>query len=294
MTVRETLNFRVELKLGSQLSKKSRATLVNDLLSQLELEKVADTIVGDVKIRGISGGERRRLAIACELISSPSVLFLDEPTSGLDSTAATGLMDTLRNLADDHDKTIVAVIHQPSQHVFASFDDLLLVSEGKQMYFGPINKVRQYMDQHVSRAPSEMGTAEHILDCISKSLMVGETSQEEAEQRLEKLSSLARSESVDVGISTSTTTTDRSNIKMQRYTGEAGMGPKAGILKQFKLLLTRSLRENFRGKTQLIIKTVQQVSLGLIYGGIYTMGSNQVRCVAMVVVVVMVVIVCHP
>jgi len=82
VTVRETLEFRVELKLGSRLSRKSRNALVLDLLTQMRLENAADTIVGDAKVRGISGGERRRLAIACELISSPSAIFLDEPTSG--------------------------------------------------------------------------------------------------------------------------------------------------------------------------------------------------------------------
>lgn len=82
MTVRETLEFRVELKLGSKISKKARSLLVRDLVIQMKLEKTMDTLVGDAKVRGISGGERRRLAIACELISSPSVIFLDEPTSG--------------------------------------------------------------------------------------------------------------------------------------------------------------------------------------------------------------------
>jgi ABC-type multidrug transport system ATPase subunit len=82
MTVRESLSFRVDLKLGSRMSKKSRDRLVNNLIEQLQLEKAADTIVGDNKVRGISGGERRRLSIACELISSPAVIFLDEPTSG--------------------------------------------------------------------------------------------------------------------------------------------------------------------------------------------------------------------
>lgn len=77
-------------------------------------------------------GERKRLSIAVEMISAPSLIFLDEPTSGLDSTAATALMQTLRDLADAG-KTIVAVIHQPSQHVFAKFDDVLLVAEGKSL-----------------------------------------------------------------------------------------------------------------------------------------------------------------
>ena len=77
--------------------------------------------------------------------------------SGLDSTAATFLTETLRSLADSG-KTIVAVIHQPSQHVFAAFDDLLLVSEGKQMYFGEVSKVRKHMESHGFGAPSEMRT----------------------------------------------------------------------------------------------------------------------------------------
>ena len=156
MTVRETLAFRVELKLGSLLSKAAQAERVEELIQELNLEKAADTIVGDAKVRGVSGGERRRLAIACELISSPSVIFLDEPTSGLDSTAATSLVSALKSLADSG-KTIVAVIHQPSQHVFSAFDDLLLVSEGKQMYFGETSKAREYMNKHVGTAPAEMG-----------------------------------------------------------------------------------------------------------------------------------------
>ena len=85
MTVRETLTFRVELKLGSKkkgLSKSSREQIVDDILQQVNLQDSADTIVGDSKIRGISGGERRRLAIACELIAGPSIIFLDEPTTG--------------------------------------------------------------------------------------------------------------------------------------------------------------------------------------------------------------------
>ena len=60
--------------------------------------------------------------------------------TGLDSTSSTALVSALRTLADSG-KTIIAVIHQPSQHVFAAFDDLLLVSEGKQMYYGPVSEV---------------------------------------------------------------------------------------------------------------------------------------------------------
>ena len=158
MTVRETLSFRVELKLGSHLSPSSRDDLVEDILDQVGLTKSADTIVGNDKVRGISGGERKRLSIAVELISSPAVIMLDEPTSGLDATAATSMMTTLRRMADNG-KTIIAVIHQPSQHVFAMFDDLLLVNEGKLMYMGEVKGVRAHMNLYGCRADPEIGTA---------------------------------------------------------------------------------------------------------------------------------------
>lgn len=77
MTVKETLEFRVHLKLGSRLSQPAREEVVDSLLKQLGLTSAADTIVGNSKVRGISGGERKRLSIAVEMISSPSVIFLD-------------------------------------------------------------------------------------------------------------------------------------------------------------------------------------------------------------------------
>ncbi len=83
MTVKETLDFRVELKLGSKLNKVERDKVVSDLMELLGLTKSQNTIVGNTKVRGLSGGERKRLSIACELVSSPPIIILDEPTSGM-------------------------------------------------------------------------------------------------------------------------------------------------------------------------------------------------------------------
>lgn len=268
MTVRETLNFRVELKLGSRLSKKGRDQVVEELLDQLGLTGSADTIVGNAKVRGISGGERKRLSIAVEMINSPALIFLDEPTSGLDSTAASKLVETLHELATVHGKTIIAVIHQPNQHVFSKFDDLLLVSEGKQLYFGERQHVRSYMEEQGLIPMRETGTAEHILDCITPDPFPGET-EEQAESRIEGLAAAAKAKHINLGIK------GEMKSKHVRHLARSDHGPRANIFVQLKLLLNRSFREVFRSKTTLIVKTVQQVTLGFIYGGIYSLGRDQ-------------------
>lgn len=87
-TVRETLDMTAALRLPRGTAVAARAAAVDAVLRKLDLHAVADTIVGGRKARGVSGGERKRLAIACELLSRPSLLFLDEPTTGLDAFQA--------------------------------------------------------------------------------------------------------------------------------------------------------------------------------------------------------------
>lgn len=189
--------------------------------------------------------------------------YHQQPTSGLDSTAAMQLVKSLRELANAG-KTVVAVLHQPSQHVFSLLDDLLLISEGRQMYFGPRSKVRAHMADHGCRAPAETGTAEHILDCISRAPM-GDETEEEIDDRLNRLAKVAASVAIDTPTKIDESATERGYGAMRR----------AGIFKQFSLLLKRSLRELFRGKKTIILKCVQQITTAIIYGGIYKLGLNQ-------------------
>lgn len=85
MTVLETLTITAALRLPKSATEDEREAAIEEALTTLDLRAVADTIVGDKKTRGISGGEKKRLSIACELLSKPNLLFLDEPTTGLDA-----------------------------------------------------------------------------------------------------------------------------------------------------------------------------------------------------------------
>ena len=86
--------------------------------------------VGNWFLKGISGGEKRRLSIGCELLTSPTLFFLDEPTSGLDAASAYYVMKGIRSLAEGG-RTVISIIHQPSSEVFELFEKLCLLSNGK-------------------------------------------------------------------------------------------------------------------------------------------------------------------
>jgi len=128
LTVYENLRFSAELSLGDE-DVKSIELKVDQTLKRLGLWEIRNLRVGSLMDKTISGGQRKRLNIALELIREPSVLFVDEPTSGLSSRDSEHIMDILKELAL-RGKVIFVVIHQPSSDIFKLFDRLLLLDVG--------------------------------------------------------------------------------------------------------------------------------------------------------------------
>ena len=138
LTVWETLMYIAKLRLPRSFTVEQKAAQVERVILALGLSRCRDTLVGDVSIRGISGGERKRVSIAQELLASPSVILLDEPTSGLDSTTALRLIRTLHGLASGG-RSIMMTIHQPSHRVYQQLDKLMLLSKvSKDVQMGTI------------------------------------------------------------------------------------------------------------------------------------------------------------
>lgn len=108
----EAFKFVTDLRL-SDLSDEERERRVNEIIKNLGLEKCRNTWIGDTRIRGISGGEKKRTSIGLELLINPSIIFLDEPTTGLDSTTSLNLIRFLNKLAKQG-RTVISTIHQPS------------------------------------------------------------------------------------------------------------------------------------------------------------------------------------
>ena len=147
-TVEESLTFVADVQL-SRLPRELRRDIVDRVIDELGLGSIRHNLVGKVaeNSRGVSGGEKKRVAIAQTLISNPDILLLDEPTSGLDSYAASNIVDTLSNLARSG-KTVICTIHQPSSELFQKFDHLILVSCGRVVYSGrPMDSVKYFEDR---------------------------------------------------------------------------------------------------------------------------------------------------
>lgn len=140
-TVFEAIYFSASLRLPQTMSTLSKKNYVFKIMEDLGIINIANRTIGGPTIgRGISGGEKRRVSIACELVTSPSIIFLDEPTSGLDSYSAYTVVQTLSTLAKRYGRTIILTIHQPRSNIYNLFDSLILLSKGNTVYSGPAHK----------------------------------------------------------------------------------------------------------------------------------------------------------
>jgi len=169
-TVLETLIFAAQLRLPENVPTHIKTQRAETVLSQLGLNDIAHTRVGSIEHRGISGGEMRRVSIGIELVAQPDVLVLDEPTSGLDSVSASRMIKLLKNLTTDPESrtTIIASIHQPSSSLYHSFDQVVLLSQGRQLYFGPGGtRPAEFFAKQGRPCPSGYNVADHLLEIAS-------------------------------------------------------------------------------------------------------------------------------
>ena len=164
LTVEEALYFTARLRLPSDYSDEDIHRRITQVLEQLRLVEIRGQLIGSPEKKGISGGQRKRVNLAMELLTDPSALFLDEPTSGLSSEDALVVMLVLRELADAG-KTILLTIHQPSLDAFRLLDNLVVVSRdtgrpgpGRLAYFGPAypDAIR-FFNPEISAAPAGSG-----------------------------------------------------------------------------------------------------------------------------------------
>eukprot|EP00887_Chlorella_sp_A99_P006677 scaffold3.g6677.t1 len=165
LTVEECLRYSALLRLPGDATPRDVAMRVAGTMHELGLAHVADSQVGGGSgIRGISGGERRRVTIGMELVCGPSVVVLDEPTSGLDSFTALALMHTLKEIASGG-RIVLLSFHQPSPAMFNLLDRAYLMAEGHCLYAGPPASAAPWFALQGLPCPPDVAIAEHMLHC---------------------------------------------------------------------------------------------------------------------------------
>ncbi|ROT38353.1 ABC transporter [Sodiomyces alkalinus F11] len=166
LTVRETLRFSAGLRLPSWMSREEKYSRAEDVLLKMGLKDCADNLVGSDLIKGISGGEKRRVSIAVQLLSDPRVLLLDEPTSGLDAFTANSIMEVLRGLAMEG-RTLILTIHQARSDLYKHFGNVLLLARGGiPAYAGPAGEMMTYLNRLGFDCPSHTNPADFALDLV--------------------------------------------------------------------------------------------------------------------------------
>ncbi|KAL2040271.1 hypothetical protein N7G274_007174 [Stereocaulon virgatum] len=180
LTVHETIMTSALLRLPRDMNISIKEQRVYEVERQLGIYAIKDQLIGSEEGngRGVSGGEKRRVGIACELVTSPSILFLDEPTSGLDAFNAFNVVECLVTLAKNYNRTVIFTIHQPRSNIVALFDHLVLLAKGRAVYSGPYASCQNYFDHIGYTCPPGFNIADYLVDLT----MHAETSHTPAEE----------------------------------------------------------------------------------------------------------------
>ncbi|KAF0692215.1 Aste57867_16686 [Aphanomyces stellatus] len=253
LTVEEHLQFQAQLRMGNSCTVEQRNERVQFVIDELGLRKCKDTRIGNQRVRGISGGERKRLSFATEILTNPSLLFVDEPTSGLDSFMAEQVMLQLQKLAREG-RTILVTIHQPSSELFALFDSLYLLSNGRTVYFGKADNAVDYFSSIGYKCPNYMNPTDYFMRQI---IQLDSDATTRVARMVERWH--AKEETLEMAVIEYT-----SQDELAAY-----MESRLGLWGQFSVLCNRNVTRIVRDQMAFQARIFQSVFIAVIVGLIY-------------------------
>lgn len=256
-TVWEAMSIAANLKIGSSLSQKARGMLIDDVLENLDLSRSKQTRCGR-----LSGGQKKRLSIALELLDNPPVMFLDEPTTGLDSLSSHQCIRLLHSLAAAG-RTIICTIHQPSAAIYELCDEVYLLSEGRCMYQGATKNTVTYFGSVGLQCPKYHNPADYMIEVVN--MEYGNFN----DQLIQLASSKDKCWRLD--------SAEILKGKAENYMGEI----KTRVLieapsevERFFVLLRRCMIQLFRDWTTTHVKVILHLLMGTLMGLLFA-GSSQ-------------------
>eukprot|EP00978_Attheya_sp_CCMP212_P012579 scaffold31452_cov48-Attheya_sp.AAC.2 len=160
LTCRETMIYAAELY--DIAFKSNIPVVVDEIITKMGLD-----VCKNVKCGRLSGGQKRRLSIAIALLKQPAVIFLDEPTSGLDAASASHIMKEIKRIAKVEKLIIICTIHQPSTKVYDGFDNVMILSKGREAFHGKQEDAEGYFESIGHPMPRATNPAEFFLDLVN-------------------------------------------------------------------------------------------------------------------------------
>lgn len=151
LSVGQTLGFALDTKMpakrpGNMSKEEFKENVISMLLKMFNIEHTRNTVVGNHFVRGISGGERKRVSIAEMMITNACILSWDNSTRGLDASTALDFIKSLRIQTNLYKTTTFVSLYQASENIYSLFDKVMVIDEGKQVYFGPASAARSYFE----------------------------------------------------------------------------------------------------------------------------------------------------
>nr|BBB02489.1 Protein white [Harmonia axyridis] len=270
LTVKEQLLFQSMVRMDSQYTAEERTQRVEEVMIELALKKCENCQIGVPGIvKGISGGERKRLALAGEFLTNPSILFCDEPTTGLDSFMALNVVQLLRDIARTG-RTVITTLHQPSSEIFQHFDKLCLMAEGRTAFLGTTKEANNFFTKLTAPCPPNFNPADHYIQLLA--IIPG--SEESCKRSIKAVCDAFESSSLGSAIKKRTTEIiksaknssdlwDHEKIKVKPY--------RVGWFYQFWAVLWRSwlsvIKNPAATKRRFILVTIETLIITVIYFG---------------------------
>ncbi|GAM21473.1 hypothetical protein SAMD00019534_046480 [Acytostelium subglobosum LB1] len=272
LTVSEVLYYYANLKLASHVSVDEKAKLIESVLRTVGLNgkedyKIGGLLPGGNYLRGLSGGEKKRLNIGCSLVMAPSFIVLDEPTSGLDSTSALQVVQTLQRLCRKG-VTVVCTIHQPRMEILSMFTKFLLIVKGTQLYFG--RDIFGYFENKGYTCPSGMNSMDFLMDSMIHLENNNRTVFDEMANDINTIISPNINSVINNVLNDEKLIVNDSPQK--KYAGNVSM------FTQIRVIFVTSAIHTLRNPGNFFLRTLVSVVVALLFGAcFYQLGYNQTQ-----------------
>ncbi|KAI3331201.1 ABC-2 type transporter [Ustulina deusta] len=173
LNVEQTLGFAIDTKVPNKLpvgtsKAKFKSDVITTLLKMFNIEHTRHTVVGDALVRGVSGGERKRVSIAEMMITNACVLSWDNSTRGLDASTALDFVKSLRIQTNLYKTSTFVSLYQASENIYKQFDKVLVIDSGKQVYFGPTTDARSYFEGLGFLPRPRQTTPDYVTGCTDE------------------------------------------------------------------------------------------------------------------------------